>query len=182
MQEIGGYVDTVDFYSRPFERKIFLRSCNDSGKRKHTQVSRSPGIVPSEFASALRGSLIIHPCTDNELTRIVRASCSHALVGCNKAAGRIAPNDGNVYVRPIRRTAFVGTNANGVAGPKAEPQDVASHALRLLRPCTLCHVSKCPGSGVWCGGSNLHSVHREQCAAPLPPRGYGTDTRSAPAA
>ena len=73
------------------------------------------------------------------------ARSGSAFVGCNKAAGRIAPNDGNVYVRPIRRTAFVGTNANGVAGPKAEPQDVASHALRLLRA-TLLNAVK-PSAG-----------------------------------
>jgi hypothetical protein len=59
----------------------FPRACNFSllvqrkvTKRKHTPAPRSPGILPSEFASALRGSLNAHPCTYNELARIVRAS------------------------------------------------------------------------------------------------------------
>jgi len=36
-------------------------------------VARSPGILPSECARALRGSLNAHPCACNELARIVRA-------------------------------------------------------------------------------------------------------------
>jgi len=43
-------------------------------KRKHPPAARSPGILPCEFARALRGSLNVHPCTCNELARIVRTS------------------------------------------------------------------------------------------------------------
>jgi hypothetical protein len=37
-------------------------------------VWRSPGILPCECASVLRGSLNAHPCACSELARIVRAS------------------------------------------------------------------------------------------------------------
>jgi len=36
-------------------------------------VARSPGILPSEFASGLRGSLSAHPCARSALARILRA-------------------------------------------------------------------------------------------------------------
>ena len=37
-------------------------------------MPRSPGILPSDYASALRGSLNVRPCTCSELARILRAS------------------------------------------------------------------------------------------------------------
>jgi len=37
-------------------------------------VVRSPGILPCDCASRLRGSLSAHPCAHNELARIVRAT------------------------------------------------------------------------------------------------------------
>jgi len=37
-------------------------------------VARSPGILPSDFASGLRGSLSAHPCARSELARILRAT------------------------------------------------------------------------------------------------------------
>jgi len=43
-------------------------------ERNTPQVARSPGILPSDFASGLRGSLSAHPCARNELARILRAT------------------------------------------------------------------------------------------------------------
>jgi len=37
-------------------------------------VARSPGILPSEYASGLRGSLNARPCAYSELARILRAT------------------------------------------------------------------------------------------------------------
>jgi len=37
-------------------------------------VARSPGILPSDFASGFRGSLNAHPCAYSELARILRAT------------------------------------------------------------------------------------------------------------
>jgi len=37
-------------------------------------VARSPGILPSEFASGFRGSLSAHPCARSALARVVRAT------------------------------------------------------------------------------------------------------------
>jgi len=37
-------------------------------------VARSPGILPSECARELRGSLNARPCACSELTRILRAT------------------------------------------------------------------------------------------------------------
>src|SRR4051812_4373615 len=42
-------------------------------KRNGTHRARSPGILPSDSAIALRGSQTAHPCADCELARIVRA-------------------------------------------------------------------------------------------------------------
>jgi hypothetical protein len=42
-------------------------------ERKHTPAARSPGILPSDFARLLRGSLTAHPCADIELGAIHRA-------------------------------------------------------------------------------------------------------------
>jgi len=43
-------------------------------KRNTPQVARLPGILPSRFASGLRGSLNARPCACSELARIVRAT------------------------------------------------------------------------------------------------------------
>jgi len=43
-------------------------------KRNTPQVARSPGILPSDFASGFRGSLSAHPCARSALARIVRAT------------------------------------------------------------------------------------------------------------
>ena len=51
---------------------FLLRGQEKVTKEKATPAQRSPGILPSEFASALRGSLNAHPCTCNELARVVR--------------------------------------------------------------------------------------------------------------
>jgi len=37
-------------------------------------VARSPGILPSDFARLLRGSLNARPCACSELARILRAT------------------------------------------------------------------------------------------------------------
>src|SRR4029079_7278851 len=42
-------------------------------KRNTPQVARLPGILPSDFASGLRGSLSAHPCARSALARILRA-------------------------------------------------------------------------------------------------------------
>ena len=58
---------------RASESPFFV--CAKKGNRKkHTPVVRSPGILPCDCASRLRGSLSAHPCAHNELARIVRAT------------------------------------------------------------------------------------------------------------
>jgi hypothetical protein len=58
---------------RPSELLLF--ACTKrSNQEKCTPVMRSPGILPSDFARLLRGSLNARPCTCNELARIVRAT------------------------------------------------------------------------------------------------------------
>jgi len=56
------------------ERVTFFACAKKVTKESTPQAARSPGILPSEFASALRGSLSAHPCARNELARIVRAT------------------------------------------------------------------------------------------------------------
>ena len=56
------------------ERVTFFACAKKVTKESTPQAARSPGILPSEFASALRGSLNAHPCAYNELARIVRAT------------------------------------------------------------------------------------------------------------
>ena len=51
----------------------FFACAKKGNRKKHTPVVRLPGILPSRFASALRGSLNVRPCTCSELARIVRA-------------------------------------------------------------------------------------------------------------
>jgi len=48
--------------------------CKESNQRNTPPVARSPGILPSECASGLRGSLSAHPCARSELARILRAT------------------------------------------------------------------------------------------------------------
>ena len=43
-------------------------------KRNTPRVARLPGILPSRFASGLRGSLSAHPCARSALARILRAT------------------------------------------------------------------------------------------------------------
>jgi len=47
--------------------------CKESNQRNTPPVARSPGILPSDSARLLRGSLNVHPCTCSERARIVRA-------------------------------------------------------------------------------------------------------------
>jgi hypothetical protein len=56
------------------ERGTFFACAKKVTKESTPQAARSPGILPSEFARALRGSLNAHPCAYNELARIVRAT------------------------------------------------------------------------------------------------------------
>ena len=56
------------------ERVTFLCLCKEKSPKESTpQVARSPGILPSDFASGLRGSLSAHPCARSALARILRA-------------------------------------------------------------------------------------------------------------
>jgi len=52
----------------------FFACAKKGNRKKHTPVVRSPGILPCDCASRLRGSLSAHPCAHNELARIVRAT------------------------------------------------------------------------------------------------------------
>src|SRR5262249_49120714 len=61
------------FHSACGRAGYFLCLCKESNQRNTLQVARSPGILPSECASALRGSLSAHPCARSELARILRA-------------------------------------------------------------------------------------------------------------
>ena len=63
-----------DAFARPAgERVTFLCLCKKKSPKESTPpVMRSPGILPGECASALRGSLDVHPCTFSERPRIVR--------------------------------------------------------------------------------------------------------------
>jgi len=47
--------------------------CKESNQRNTPPVARSPGILPSDSARLLRGSLNVHPCTCSERARVVRA-------------------------------------------------------------------------------------------------------------
>ena len=52
----------------------FLCLCKESNQRNTPPVARSPGILPSESARGLRGSLNARPCACSERARIVRAT------------------------------------------------------------------------------------------------------------
>ncbi len=72
-------VERVTFKCRAFTRlrrasDFFLSGQEEVTKKKATPVGRSPDILPYDFASVLRGSLNVHPCTCSELARIVRAT------------------------------------------------------------------------------------------------------------
>ncbi len=51
----------------------FLCLCKESNQRNTPPVARSPGILPSDSARLLRGSLNAHPCACSERARILRA-------------------------------------------------------------------------------------------------------------
>jgi hypothetical protein len=56
-------------------RVTFLCLCKEKSPKESTPpVARSPGILPCEYAIALRGSLDARPCAFSELARILRAT------------------------------------------------------------------------------------------------------------
>src|SRR3954470_23963822 len=59
-----------------------------SNQEKHTHRARSPGILPCDFAIALRGSQTAHPCAGCELARILRAIAARLLLRALAAPGR----------------------------------------------------------------------------------------------
>jgi len=62
-------------------------------------VARSPGILPSDFASGLRGSLNAHPCACSELARILRATLRAFPPPARRATG------GPVWAASCRRSS-----------------------------------------------------------------------------
>src|SRR3569832_224093 len=59
--------------ARPSDERVTFFACAKKGNQRNTpQVTRSPGILPSESAIAFRGSSNVHPCTCDE----ARASCA----------------------------------------------------------------------------------------------------------
>jgi len=67
-------------------------------KRNTPQVARLPGILPSRFASGLRGSLNAHPCACSELARILRATLRAFPPPARRATG------GPVWAASCRRS------------------------------------------------------------------------------
>src|SRR5512135_355309 len=53
------------------ERVTFFACAKKVTKESTPPVSRSPGILPCDFARLLRGSLSAHPCAHNERARIL---------------------------------------------------------------------------------------------------------------
>ena len=68
------FFEVQGFHSPCGRACYFLCLCKESNQRNTPPVARSPGILPSECARVLRGSLSAHPCARNELARIVRAT------------------------------------------------------------------------------------------------------------
>ncbi len=72
-----GLIEGKSFHSHCVRAShFFLSGQEEVTKKKATPRARSPGILPSDFAIALRGSLTARPCTDSELARILRAIAS----------------------------------------------------------------------------------------------------------
>ncbi len=55
------------------EPVTFFACAKKANQRNTPPVARSPGILPSDFARVLRGSLDVRPCTFSERPHIVRA-------------------------------------------------------------------------------------------------------------
>ena len=67
-------LEAQSFHSPAGERVTFFACAKKGNQRNTPPVARSPGILPSDFASGLRGSLNAHPCAYSELARILRAT------------------------------------------------------------------------------------------------------------
>src|SRR6185436_16344060 len=83
----------------------FLCLCKESNQRNTPPVARSPGILPSEYASGLRGSLSAHPCARSELARILRATLRAFPPPTRRATG------GPVWAASCRRSHCNGSHA-----------------------------------------------------------------------
>jgi hypothetical protein len=80
-------------------------------KEKATPVVRSPGILPSDFASVLRGSLNVRSCTCSELARFLRAQAK-AFATMQSMDGR---NSGSRAPSAVQSIAGVAGKARRVA-------------------------------------------------------------------
>ena len=76
-------------------------------KEKATPASRSPGFLPSEYASGLRGFSTAHPCTGEKHARIVRASLRAFPPAARRPAG--APRSGHPGRSPASNMHVRGT-------------------------------------------------------------------------
>jgi hypothetical protein len=87
--------------------------CKESHQRNTPPVARSLGILPSDFASGLRGSLSARPCARSERTRILRAPlrafplpARHATGGPVSAASCRRSSSNSAHLLLMRQTSI----------------------------------------------------------------------------
>jgi len=92
------FLEVQSFHSPCGRAGHFLCLCKESNQRNTPPVARSPGILPCECASGLRGSLSAHPCARSELARILRATLRAFPPPARRATG------GPVWAASCRRS------------------------------------------------------------------------------
>ncbi len=100
-------------------------------KEKATPMPRSPGILPSDYASALRGSLDVRPCTFSERPRIVRG-----LLRTDPAHPRRATG-GPVWAASCRRSQSQSrSQSESESRSKSRRQSFPFRHLEVVQGCT----------------------------------------------
>ena len=105
----------------------FLCLCKESNQRNTPPVARSPGILPSDFANGLRGSLNAHPCACSELARILRATLRAFPAPARRATG--APLGGILPQRQRQQRALPSVDLS-LTRPEQQEDDSASQRNR----------------------------------------------------